>query len=267
MSEATKVKASKTTTKTAKAKLATVKVTVPHTSEVKRTELQVMQLEYDEMLAYALGKIAEGVQCDTTDQLALVTDGLSKVAASTVAKSGILDTLRQSGLPHTHLFAPMKSKKEQIPNPNSTCPSQAFYDAMIAAATDGLPIEAQAMLALDKKDEKFEQSGDRKAWGQTAPARLLFTTANRYYWQQQPASVLKDVRNALAKATAEAVPARKGTDRERLIKAAEEGIKISKQVLAKEDLGGQDREPVDTLLAAWNTIKAQCESLKDVPNS
>ena len=267
MSEATKVKASKTTTKTTKAKLATVKVTVPHTSEVKRTKTQALQLRYDEMLAYAMDHISEGVQCDTDDQFALVTDGLTKVAASTVAKSGILDTLRQSGLPHTHLFAPMKSKKEQIPNPNSTCPSQAFYDAMIAAATDGLPIEAQAMLALDKKDEQFEKSDDRKAWGQTAPARLLFTTANRYYWQQQPASVLKDVRNALAKATAESVPARKGTDRERLIKAAEEGIKIATQITNKEDMGGQDREPVETLLAAWNTIKAQCESLKDVPNS
>ena len=268
MSEATKVKASKTTTKTAKAKLATVKVTVPHTSEVKRTKLQVMQLKYDEMLAYAMDHISDGVQCDTDDQFALVTDGLTKVAASTVAKSGILDTLRQSGLPHTHLFAPMKSKKEQIPNPNSTCPSQAFYDACIAAATLGLPAEAQAMIAItDNKDPSLTQVADRKAYGQTAEAKLLFTSANRHYWQQQPASVLKDVRNALAKATAEAVPARKGTDRERLIKAAEEGIKISKQVLAKEDLGGQDREPVDTLLAAWNTIKAQCESLKDVPNS
>ena len=139
MSEATKVKASKTTTKTTKAKLATVKVTVPHTSEVKRTKTQVLQLRYDEMLAYAMDHISEGVECDTDDQFALVTDGLTKVAASTVAKSGILDTLRQSGLPHTHLFAPMKSKKEQIPNPNSTCPSQAFYDACIALASRRSP--------------------------------------------------------------------------------------------------------------------------------
>ena len=265
MSEATKVKATpKTSTKTAKAKLAIV----PHTSEVVRTERELDLMAYDEMLAYAMYKIAEGEQCDTLDQLALVTDGLTNVAKSTVAKSGILDTLRQSGLPHTHLFAPMKSKKDQTPNPSSTCPSQGFYDAMIAAATAGLPHEAQAMLALPKGNEQFTKSADRSLYGKTAPAKLLFTTANRHYWQQQPASVLKDVRNQLQKANATGTePARKGTDRTRLIKAAEEGIKIVKQILAKEDMGGQDKEPVETLMAAWDTIKASCESLKDVPNS
>ena len=162
MSEATKVKATpKTSTKTAKAKLAIV----PHTSEVVRTERELDLMAYDEMLAYAMYKIAEGEQCDTLDQLALVTDGLTNVAKSTVAKSGILDTLRQSGLPHTHLFAPMKSKKDQTPNPSSTCPSQGFYDAMIAAATAGLPHEAQAMLALPKGNEQFTKSADRSLYG------------------------------------------------------------------------------------------------------
>jgi len=267
MSEATKVKATpKATksTKTAKAKLAIV----PHVSEVSRTDHELGRMRYHEALAYAMYKIAEGEQCDTLDQLALVTDGLTKVAQSTVAKSGILDTLRQSGLPHTHLFAPMKSKKDKIPNPNSTCPNQEFYDTMITAATLGLPVEARKMLQLEKNNEQFTQSADRKDYGQTAQAKLLFTTANRYYWQQQPASVLKDVRNQLQKANATGTePARKGTDRARLIKAAEEGIKIVKQILAKEDMGGQDKEPVETLMAAWDTIKASCESLKDVPNS
>ena len=216
---------------------------------------------------------AEDVSAE--ERTAYLLDSMTRITRGGVDKDSYVGNMVTLLIPYTDLYAPYLKGKEKdgTPkrNPESTCPSEVAWEAQKAAINLGLPPQALYMLSLDADSTELFPSASDKDVGKTPQAKLELTTANRRYWQAQGngGSRMKDIRNrmkAMQEAAEGGTPARKGTDRARLIKAAEQGVKITKQILAKDDFGGQVQDDVATLLVAWETIKKNCEALEDIPN-